>query len=48
MVIIKIQVDAGAGESMAIKEALAMLLEKWGDAKVVEITETEPEQLKIQ
>lgn len=32
---------------MAIKEALAMFLEQWGDAKVVEITEATPEQLKI-
>ena len=39
--------DAVAGEAMAIKEALAMFLEQWGDAKVVEITEATPEQLKI-
>lgn len=47
MITIRVQVDAVAGEAMAIKEALAMFLEQWGDAKVVEITEAASEQLKI-
>lgn len=47
MITVRVQVDAVAGEAMAIKEALAMFLEQWGDTKVVEITEATPEQLKI-
>lgn len=47
MLIITIEVNAPAGQAIGIKEDLAMHLERWGDAKVVSIKETEPEQLKI-
>lgn len=47
MLTIKIQVDAPSGQAIGIKEDLAMYLERFGDAKVVKITETSPEQMRI-
>ena len=47
MLTIRIEVDRPAGQAIGIKEDLAMYLEKFGDARVVEIIETKPEQLKI-
>lgn len=39
MLIITIEVNTPAAYSMAVKEDLAMHLEKWGDARVVDIRE---------
>lgn len=47
MLRIVIEVDAPAGQAIGIKEDLAMYLERFGDARAAEITETEPEQLRI-
>lgn len=47
MLEIRIVVNKPAGQAIGIKEDLAMYLEKFGDARVVEIKETAPEQLKL-
>ena len=50
MLILTFQVNAGAEYIQGIKEALAMLLEKWGDVRLIDIREdqrTAPKQLKI-
>lgn len=39
MLIITIHVDAPAGQAIGIKEHLAMLLESYGDTRVVDIKE---------
>lgn len=47
MLEIRIVVNKPVGQAIGIKEDLAMYLEKFGDARVVEIIETKTEQLKI-
>lgn len=47
MIEIRIIVDKPTGQAIGIKEDLAMHLEKFGDARVVEVKEIKPEQLKI-
>ncbi len=47
MLTIIIQVDAPPGMAQAVKEHLAMELERFGDTKVVAIRESLPEQIKI-
>jgi hypothetical protein len=47
MLTITIQVAAPSGAAQGVKEHLAMCLERFGDTKVVSITEDEPEQMKI-
>ena len=47
MLIITVQVDAPVGMAQGVKEALAMYLERFGDARVVSVTETAPEQMRI-
>lgn len=47
MTIITIRTDAAPGQGMAIKEALAVFLEQWGDTRVVSVVEMAPEQMKI-
>lgn len=37
MLIVTIEVDAPAGLDMAVKEQLAMLLERYGDTRVVSV-----------
>lgn len=44
---ITIQVDAPPGQAIGIKEDLAAYLERFGDARVVSITEKVPEQLRM-
>lgn len=39
--IITIEADVLSGLSLAVKEQIAMELEKWGDIKVVKIEEVE-------
>lgn len=47
MLIITIQVDAPPGQAIGIKEDLAQHLERFGDARVVSVTEKGPEQLQL-
>lgn len=41
--IITVQVNAPAGQAIGIKEDLAMHLERFGDARVVSVTEEQPQ-----
>ena len=47
MLTIVLQVDRPAGQAIGVKEAVAMDMEKYGDVRVVSVTETRPEQLRI-
>ena len=47
MLIITVQVNAPPGCAIGIKEGLAAHLERFGDARVLSITEKEPEQLRL-
>lgn len=47
MLTIKIQVDAPSGCAQGVKEALAMQLERWGKARVVEIVEDKEKQMAL-
>lgn len=47
VLIITVQVNAPPGSAIGIKEDLATYLERFGDARVVSITEKEPEQLRL-
>lgn len=41
-------VDGPSEQAIAVKESLAMYLERFGDTKCVEITEIPHEQLKLE
>lgn len=43
MLIITIQVNAPASQAIGIKEDLAQYLERFGDARVVSVTEEQPQ-----
>lgn len=47
MLTIVIEVDALAGQAIGVKEHLAMVLEKFGDVRVVEVREDVPEQMEM-
>lgn len=47
MLTIVVQVNVSPDMAQGIKEDLAMHLEKFGDARVVEIREDIPQQMKI-
>ena len=47
MLTITIKVNAPLGAAIGIKEHLAMMLEAYGDTRVVDIREDTPEQLAI-
>lgn len=47
MLTITIQVNAPPDAAQSVKEALAMWLERYGDARVVSVTEDKPEQMNI-
>ena len=47
MLTIVLQVDRPAGQAIGVKEAVAMDMEKYGDVRVVSVTENHPEQLRI-
>lgn len=50
MLILTFQVNCAAWHSSGIKEAIAMLLERWGDVRLVDVREAQrpvPEQMKI-
>ena len=46
MLIITVQVNAPSGRAIGIKEDLAMLLERYGDARVVSVEETPQRQME--
>lgn len=48
MLEIKVIVDAQAWEAQGVKEALGMLMERWGSSRVVEVREIPPEQIKME
>lgn len=47
MLTITVQVSAPPGQAMEVKEALALYLERWGQARVVSVEETAPEQMMM-
>lgn len=47
MLTIVLQVDRPAGQAIGVKEAVAMDMEKYGDVRVVSVTETHPEQMRL-
>lgn len=47
MLYIIVAVDRPAGQAIGIKEDFAMYLEKFGDARVVEVREVVPSQMQI-
>lgn len=47
MLIITTQTDAPPGMALAVKEALAMFLEQYGDTRVVSVVEKVPEQMRL-
>lgn len=48
MLTVIIEVDAPLGQAIWIKEDLAMYLERFGDARVVEVREVTPEQMRME
>lgn len=46
MLIITVQVNAPSGRAIGIKEDLAMLLERYGDARVVSVEEIPQKQME--
>lgn len=48
MLTVVCQVDRPPGQAIGVKEQVAMALEQIGDVRVVSVTETQPEQLRIE
>lgn len=48
MLTIVVKVDRPAGQAIGVKEQVAMALEYIGDVRVVQVTETYPEQIKFE
>ncbi len=48
MITVVIEVDAPEGQAIGIKEDLAMYLEQFGDARVVEVRSDGGEQLRLE
>ena len=48
MLEIKVIVDAQAWEAQGVKEALGMLLERWGNSRGVEVRGIPPEQIRME
>ena len=42
------EVDRPAGQAIGVKEQVAMALESIGDVRVVSVTETRPEQMRME
>jgi hypothetical protein len=42
-----LEVDAPSGKAIGIKEDLAMYIERYGDCRVVSITEDAPVQMRL-
>ena len=47
LIIITIEVDVPGGQAIGVKEDIAMYLEQFGDARVVEVRSDEGEQLRL-
>ena len=47
MLTITIECDAPSGMAQGVKEDLAMYLERYGDCRVTDITEWDPQQYKL-
>lgn len=50
MLILTFQVNCASWHIPGIKEAIAMLLERWGDVRLIDVRETQrgtPEQMRI-
>lgn len=47
MLEIKVIVGTQAWETQGVKEALGMFLERWGNARVVEVREIKAQQMEI-
>lgn len=47
MLTVTIQIDAPLGLAGGVKEDLAMYCERFGDAKVISVTEQKPRQVKM-
>lgn len=50
MLILTFQVNCTSGHILGIKEALAMILERWGDVRLIDVREAQraaPEQMRI-
>lgn len=50
MLILTFQVDCAGWHIPGVKEALAMILEKWGDVRLIDVREdhrTAPKQMRI-
>lgn len=50
MLVLTFQVDNGSGHILGIKESLTMVLETWGDVKLLEVREVQdayPEQIRL-
>lgn len=48
MLTVTLQVDAPLGQAIGIKESIATDLEKYGDVRVVSVTEIAPEQMRME
>ncbi len=50
MLILTFQINCASGHIPGIKEALAMILERWGDVRLIDVQEFQkaaPEQMRI-
>lgn len=47
MLWVTIEVDAPLGAAQGVKEQLAMLLEAWGNTRVISVEERGPEQMQM-
>lgn len=47
MLTVVVRVNAPPDAAQGVKEALAMWLERYGDARVVSVTEDKPEQMSL-
>lgn len=48
MIRIVLEVDAPSGCVIGVKESVSMAAELYGDAKVISVEESTPEQMKLQ
>ena len=48
MLILTFRVNCASWHIPGIKEALAMLLERWGDVRLIEVREIRPEQIRME
>ena len=48
MLDIHLRVNAPLGQAIGVKEAAALYFERYGDTTVVSVTETAPEQIRLE